>query len=85
MNGCDTISYFYGKLKYSKNYLVSHILESVILRIRNQSNYRITKNVIENNKEFIRAALYDGNKKSHQYESQNIQRFNTNAFINSTT
>ena len=33
------------------------------LRIRNQSNYQITKNVIEDNKEFIRSELYDGNEK----------------------
>ena len=59
LTGCDTKSYFYQVKKIKL--LGQQSLYFLLSKLGNYS--QITKSVIEDTKEFIKAALYNGNKK----------------------
>ena len=63
LRGCDTTSYFnqVGKIKVFKKSLGQQDLWFLWSELGNYS--QITNNAIEDTREFIRAALYNGNKK----------------------
>ena len=63
LTGCDTKSYFYQvrKIKVFKKLLGQQSLYFLLSKLGNYS--QITKSVIEDTKEFIKAALYNGSKK----------------------
>ena len=59
LTGCDTKSYFYQVKKIKL--LGQQSLYFLLSKLGNYS--QITKSVIEDTKEFIKAGLYNGNKK----------------------